>query len=279
MASTKKAPNTNTNTITLPFVCSAESITPETAQHYLQTRDPKNRKISPMLTRRYAGMITRGAWGLVHQGIAFDHEGKLFDGQHRLSAIVQSNQTCTIAVFRYTVPSDAKQHVDCGKARTLQDRINLLRDEPVGATLLATARAFHVIANEERQVTTTEIDQSVAAMADETVQWASCLRVPDRAQARAAMAWLHPVAPEKIESIEADLLSPTPSRLALQLLRDLGGECKSLNMKGGANYRLGMLWCRIVLAFVDGAEAYGLDRMADEEMLRIRDRRAKACQG
>lgn len=63
-------------------------ITPDMARDWLDTRNHGNRNLSAQTAQRYAQAIREGRWLTTHQGIAFDVEGRLLDGQHRLLAIV-----------------------------------------------------------------------------------------------------------------------------------------------------------------------------------------------
>ncbi len=47
-----------------------------------------NRKFRPWLAREYAARMLRGEWTLNHQGIGFDTDPSLLDGQHRLAGVV-----------------------------------------------------------------------------------------------------------------------------------------------------------------------------------------------
>lgn len=47
---------------------------------------------------RYANSIRCGEWVTTHQGIAFNKDGKLVDGQHRLMAIVEADRAIEIMV-------------------------------------------------------------------------------------------------------------------------------------------------------------------------------------
>lgn len=67
-----------------------KEITPEWAARILETRNPSNRKFKPGKISQYASDMRAGRWGLTHQGIAFDVNGDLLDGQNRLAAIVES---------------------------------------------------------------------------------------------------------------------------------------------------------------------------------------------
>ena len=64
-------------------------ITPELASEMLQ-RNTNNRDIRTNHVNRIADEMRAGRWSLTHQGIAFNCDGTLIDGQHRLMAIVKS---------------------------------------------------------------------------------------------------------------------------------------------------------------------------------------------
>jgi hypothetical protein len=72
-------------------------VTPIQAANWLES-NKFNRKISDVSVSRYARDMTNGHWTLNHQGIAFDDEGVLVDGQHRLMAIVKSGVTVKMMV-------------------------------------------------------------------------------------------------------------------------------------------------------------------------------------
>lgn len=49
-----------------------------------------NRRLRPSTVSHYADQMRRGEWKETHQPIAFDDDGNLIDGQHRLAAVVES---------------------------------------------------------------------------------------------------------------------------------------------------------------------------------------------
>jgi hypothetical protein len=68
--------------------------------------------------------MQRGQWQLTHQGVAFDVNGILIDGQHRLSAVVQSN--CIVPMMvTMNAPSVSFEALDCGIGRTIGDRLKM----------------------------------------------------------------------------------------------------------------------------------------------------------
>lgn len=94
-------------------------VTPELAQHYL-TYNTENRNLRQRHVERLASDMSKGAYVANHQGIAFDTEGKLIDGQHRLHAIVQSGVTVQMMIAR-DVPVEARRYIDTGARRSASD--------------------------------------------------------------------------------------------------------------------------------------------------------------
>ena len=97
-----------------------ERITPKMAREYLERNMPSNRRINREIVRRYARIMKCGGWELTHQGIAFDSNGTLIDGQHRLKAIIEADTPVDMLVtvgVEHT-PGDALS-IDVGAKRTL----------------------------------------------------------------------------------------------------------------------------------------------------------------
>ena len=65
-----------------------EKVTPERAAHYLKRNVDNYRKISKAKVAQYAAEMKAGKWQLNGEGIMFDEEGKLKNGQHRLAAVI-----------------------------------------------------------------------------------------------------------------------------------------------------------------------------------------------
>lgn len=66
------------------------AMTPAMAERFL-ARNEGNRLIRRYKVEAIADAIRRGEWETTHQGIAIDPDGRLIDGQHRLSAIGTSS--------------------------------------------------------------------------------------------------------------------------------------------------------------------------------------------
>lgn len=74
-----------------------------------------------------------GEWIPTTQGVGFDINGDMVDGQHRLTAIEQSGISATLLVCR-GLPVSSVNKIDVGRKRTLQDLTGL------SSTVIATVR-------------------------------------------------------------------------------------------------------------------------------------------
>ena len=105
-----------------------ERITPATAKTYLE-RMCENRKPKEATIAMYANDMQSNNWLLTPQGIAFDHGERLFDGQHRMLAIIRSGVAVEMLVLR-GFPRDQKKTrtmdaIDCGVQRNIGDRLKI----------------------------------------------------------------------------------------------------------------------------------------------------------
>jgi hypothetical protein len=83
-------------------------ITPEIAADWLDNRNVGNRRKSSVTARRYARLIQTKRWKCTHQGIAFDRDGWLIDGQHRLMAIVATGIPTNLFIVPFVEGMDDK---------------------------------------------------------------------------------------------------------------------------------------------------------------------------
>lgn len=96
---------------------------PDKAANWLEG-NTHNRPIHQLRVDQYAADMKAGRWRLTHQGIAFDVNGILRDGQHRLWAVVESGCTVRIPVT-FNLASEAIEEIDNVKARSVCDRMNI----------------------------------------------------------------------------------------------------------------------------------------------------------
>jgi hypothetical protein len=100
-----------------------EKIGPKLAQKYLDTMKT-NRKIRKKLVERYVVAMLANQWKLTGEPIKFNDRGELIDGQHRLTAVVQSGKTIEVDVRRNLHP-DVFMDLDTGGMRSPGDMLHV----------------------------------------------------------------------------------------------------------------------------------------------------------
>jgi hypothetical protein len=98
------------------------AITPELAHDWLANHNTRNRPLNKAAVDRWASEMAQGRWQINGTTIAFDQEGTLVDGQHRLQAVVASQVTIDALVVR-GVPVGSFATIDIGKLRTVTDSL------------------------------------------------------------------------------------------------------------------------------------------------------------
>jgi hypothetical protein len=96
---------------------SVQTVTPAQAATWLKNQKT-NRPINNRFVEYLKGEILAGSWRTIHQGIAFDLDGQLVDGQHRLAAIVAAGQPVNVMVTFGVQAKDVRDAVDQGKPRS-----------------------------------------------------------------------------------------------------------------------------------------------------------------
>jgi hypothetical protein len=98
-----------------------------------------NRPLNQGAVDMLAQEIREGRWKLTHQGIAFDKDGVLIDGQHRLWAVIESGVTVPMVVS-HGFELGVQTVIDTHRPRSAADRITLAdtfgRVSPVEASTL-----------------------------------------------------------------------------------------------------------------------------------------------
>lgn len=110
------------------------NITPGLAKKWL-AQNTHNRNLRQRVVNGYATDMRAGNWVEDGQSIKFSATGVLLDGQHRLSAIVQSGVTLRMLVVS-NLPETTQDTMDTGAKRVLGDVLKL-RGEAYSITLAA----------------------------------------------------------------------------------------------------------------------------------------------
>jgi hypothetical protein len=79
-----------------------------------------NRRVNQSHVAKLATDMKNGHWARNHQGLAFDKNGILIDGQHRLWAVIESGTTQTFLVTT-GLDRGAQLTIDLGKGRSTVD--------------------------------------------------------------------------------------------------------------------------------------------------------------
>lgn len=94
-------------------------------------RNPREKAI-----QKYAADMKAGKWQVTHQGIAFDSNGFLIDGQNRLWAVVRSHTAVWMWVNYYPPGSENVRPmdvIDVGATRTIADALRITHGYVRGA--------------------------------------------------------------------------------------------------------------------------------------------------
>lgn len=93
-------------------------VTPDLAEKWLKRNHEENRPLAEKAVQSMVNDMISGNWRLTHQAIAFNGDGKLIDGQHRLTAVVQSKTPIQMLVI-WNETSDLKDPIDRNRPRSI----------------------------------------------------------------------------------------------------------------------------------------------------------------
>lgn len=141
-------------------------VTPELAARWLAEANSNNRAIRNRHVDNLASEMMAGNWRHTHEGIAFDEDGVLLDGQHRLAAVCKYGKPVRMNVWS-GISRAARMVVDSGAARSVADRVTL--DGRFGKVTrgdVATLRSMlHRNAIASAEVVAVELDRHQEAIA------------------------------------------------------------------------------------------------------------------
>ena len=94
-------------------------VTPELAARWLE-HNTRNRKLRQSVVNRYAADMKAGRWMVTGDAIAFDRNGAIINGQHRLWAVLEANITVQMLVV-FDLEPDTVAVLDDHLKRNLVD--------------------------------------------------------------------------------------------------------------------------------------------------------------
>lgn len=106
------------------FTKGAIQISPTLADAMLE-RNVGNRKVFAAHVTKLATAMKEGEWMQTHEGLAFDRNGRLLDGQHRLQAVRASGCTIIMDVHFGEAP-ESFDRIDIGKTRTAGNILDII---------------------------------------------------------------------------------------------------------------------------------------------------------
>ena len=154
------------------------NVTPELAADWLK-HNSKNRKVKDRMLASYAMDMKNGAWLTTHEGVSFDAEDNLTDGQHRLLGIVQSKTPVLMVVSSgWPVQQGKKKTMDAvnmGANRSLADQLHLHHGfaprDAAQVVRTCNALAAVVIGIDRVHKSTTDTILAVAAIYKAELDW------------------------------------------------------------------------------------------------------------
>lgn len=185
------------------------TITPDLADLWLRKRNRQNRGMGKNDASFYAEDMKQGNWSITNQGIGFDWDGNITDGQTRLEAIKIAGVSITMWVSTGEDPKN-RLRVDCGRKRStahyLQMFSNLSEPSVAGKALWA-IRCFGL---HRKGRMTGEQTVDLAKTYRKALEWI-CKEHGGGAWGRApvlgALAFAYEAAPDAVEKANQDLKS------------------------------------------------------------------------
>lgn len=177
-------------------------VTPSMASQWLASNRDDQRPISRATVAKFAEDMRNDLWRTTHQSMALDKDGRLIDGQHRLSALVSAGVSLWLKVDRYA--GDAPMSAfDIGRKRTSGDA--LVVSGVVSASHGRAAAACSSAIRRGADVTQHPPSSAVVAVVYETHK-AGIDHVIGQlpkaiAPVQAALAYLYPAAPAEVDAI------------------------------------------------------------------------------
>lgn len=117
------------------------TVTPTLAAELL-IRNTVNRKIRQSWVNLLAMILERGEWQTIQPGLAFDEQGRLRNGQHRLLAIIKSGIPAKM-IMETGMTEDEAKAIDQGANRNVSDVTGL--DKRIAEALRLAGRIFYGI--------------------------------------------------------------------------------------------------------------------------------------
>lgn len=181
--------------------------------------------LSRKLVTTYASDMKAGAWQVSHQGIGIGHDGRLFDGRHRLWAVVHAGVAVQMLCIRGVDPI-SREAMDTGRVRSVGETVLQLDEDPHGNRFVPWLKAIAVLHGQPASGLSRHAMREQIARFRPSLRWVldrSPREAPyNRASVLGALVYAHSVLGDRMEPFVKDYasgedLSPGHPALALRL--------------------------------------------------------------
>ncbi len=161
------------------------------------TEDDGNRSLKEWVKDNYKRDILNGAWVPSDESIGIDLNGNVYNGRHRMTALVESGIEYPFYIT-FNALEQAKFTVDSGAKRTTAEKLKLVVDMPLGSKTSSFCKAL-MNSGEKNKFTETEI-ATFASQWQPLLAWVKEFVPNQKVEVQAAIAKAYLMfGPEKIE--------------------------------------------------------------------------------
>jgi len=157
------------------------------AQLLLDEYNPDNRRVRDRVVQSYTRDLDKGLWIDTEESIGIDEDGLLYNGQHRLLALVASGKPQVFYVTFNCLP-EARYAVDQAAKRDVTDKIGQVLENKIGKKLPAIARAMIRGCGQVHQDPSHLEIMEFSAMYGDIIEWAFKALRGYRKETQAALA-------------------------------------------------------------------------------------------
>jgi len=176
----------------------------------LLERNGQNRALRKKRIELYATDINAGEWHPNNQGIGLGVDGVVYDGQHRLWAVVKALRTVPMLVVS-GLPAATRSTIDQLAARSLGEALRIDTEQPAAERVAAWLRAIELLVTKTRVSMSPAIAKRQRARYLSTIDWfvtnGPRRRPYDRAPIIGALVYAHRVAAAHVEPFARGYIS------------------------------------------------------------------------
>lgn len=187
-----------------------ELVTPELAGDLLATNFANNRTLRQPRVDSYAKQMESGHWTIAESAICFDQQGRLVNGQHRLTACIQANVPF-LSVFMFGIDQAGILNLDTGYGRSMGQSLHILGIS--SATNIASIAEY--ISRWNARKTTAPHNQSGGSLMTRTER--AAFVTENEADLREAFAW-------GMSVYRVTTANRTSASLCYLLFKEVGGK-------------------------------------------------------